>query len=202
LSCNSSEPSLLLRTARLTQGAPVGCGIPALLSLDQPAPASAPCVAALQAAGAHVSAHCSTQPLNSPALGDNLRNPASPWRAAGGGATGAAAAVARAEADVGVGSELLGTVHAPAACMGLCSFFPTPGALAGWEAGAGASELTGACLASSSAHTLGPTSLLSAAKEGPRPAICSCAPVFASAPPAAKPHPLRPVAPNPFRRAP
>jgi hypothetical protein len=137
------------------QGAPLGCGIPALLASDRPSPTSAPCVAALQAAGAHVAGHCSTQPLNAPGLGENLRNPAAPWRAAGGGATGAAAAVACAEADLGVGSELLGSVHTPAACMGVCSYFPTPGAMPGWEGAApGGGDPEGVGLIAHDAATL------------------------------------------------
>ncbi len=108
-------------------------GIPALPPLSPAAAASAPCISALCSAGAHVSNQCSTQPFNAPTLGSNIRNPAGTWRIAGGGASGAAVAVARAEADLGVGTELLGSVHTPAACMGLCSYFPTPGALGGWE---------------------------------------------------------------------
>ncbi|GBF88460.1 hypothetical protein Rsub_01173 [Raphidocelis subcapitata] len=118
-------------------GAPLGLGVPALLP-SRPRPAApAPVVAALRAAGAHVARHTSVQPLAAPTLGANIRNPAAAWRVAGGGASGAAAAVARADADLGIGTELLGGVHAPAACMGLCSFAPTPGLLSAWPDAAG-----------------------------------------------------------------
>ena len=116
----------------------MGCGI---AGLQRPAAAaSAPAVASLQAAGAHAARHCSTQPLNAPTLGSNIRNPGATWRAAGGGCRGAAVAVARGEADLGVGSDLLGSVRLPAACMGLCSYVPSPGALGAWEEGGAATQ--------------------------------------------------------------
>lgn len=71
----------------------------------------------------------STQPCNYPTLGSNIRNPVGRFRVAGGGASGAAVAVAVDEADMALGTDYLGSLRTPAACMGLFGFVCTPGTL-------------------------------------------------------------------------
>lgn len=56
-----------------------------------------------------------------------MRNPAARFRVAGGGATGASAAVTSQQAHVMVGSDWLGSVRIPAACQGLAALVCTPG---------------------------------------------------------------------------
>ncbi|KAF8065916.1 RBM39 [Scenedesmus sp. PABB004] len=116
------------------QGAALGCGLPELWPGRPVAAEHAPLVRKLLALGVGVAGQGSTQPLNFPTLGDNVRNPAGRGRAAGGGATGAAAAVALGEAELALGSDFLGSLRLPAACMGLCAYVATPGALGGLDA--------------------------------------------------------------------
>lgn len=71
----------------------------------------------------------STQSCNYPTLGTNLRNPVARYRVAGGGATGPVAAVALGEADAALGTDWLGSVRIPAACMSQFALVCTPAAL-------------------------------------------------------------------------
>jgi hypothetical protein len=120
------------------QGGVVGCGIPSLWQDLQPASDPAPVIRKLLNLGAAITGQGSTQPCNYPTLGSNIRNPAGRFRVAGGGASGAAAAVAVGDADLAVGADYLGSLRIPAACMGLYSVVCTPGTLGPADPGAAA----------------------------------------------------------------
>ncbi|WIA17272.1 hypothetical protein OEZ85_014143 [Tetradesmus obliquus] len=110
-------------------GGVVGCGVPSLWQQQQPAADPAPVIRKLLNLGAAITGQGSTQPCNYPTLGANIRNPVGRFRVAGGGASGAAAAVAVGDADVAVCTDFLGSLRIPAACMGLCGVVYTPGTL-------------------------------------------------------------------------
>lgn len=111
------------------QGAVVGCGMPTAWNQCTEATESAVVVKKLINLGVSITGQGSTQPCNYPSLGDNIRNPVGRYRVAGGGLSGAAVAVAVDDADLAVGSDYLGSVRVPAACMGLYGFVCTPGTL-------------------------------------------------------------------------
>jgi hypothetical protein len=112
------------------QGATLGCGVPAAWPQCPAASQHASIVQKLLNKGLSIAGQGSTQPLNYPTLGDNMRNPAVRFRVAGGGATGAVAAVAKQQAHLAVGTDWLGSTRIPAACQGLAAFVCTPGVYA------------------------------------------------------------------------
>eukprot|EP00878_Enallax_costatus_P033415 GHUV01036848.1.p1 GENE.GHUV01036848.1~~GHUV01036848.1.p1 ORF type:complete len:242 (-),score=57.40 GHUV01036848.1:121-846(-) len=111
----------------LLQGAVVGCGVPAVWQQCPQAHEHAAVAKKLLAVDVSISGQGSTQPCNYPVLGDNIRNPVGRYRVAGGGCSGAAVAVARGEADLALGTDCLGSVRMPAACLGVYGFVCTPG---------------------------------------------------------------------------
>lgn len=123
--------------ALLLQGAVLGCGLPSLWQQRPTASDPAPVIKKLLNLGVTIAGQGSTQPCNYPTLGNNIRNPVGRFRVAGGGASGPAVAVALGEADVAVGSDFLGSVRLPAACLGLYAFVTTPGTLGSYEPSSG-----------------------------------------------------------------
>lgn len=112
------------------QGATVGCGVTAAWPQRPVASRHASIVQKLLAKGLSIAGQGSSQALNYPTLGDNMRNPAVRFRVAGGGATGAVTAVAQQQAHLAVGTDWLGSMRIPAACQGLAAFVCTPGVYA------------------------------------------------------------------------
>lgn len=122
-----TEHLIALRVSCPLQGAVTGCGTPSLWSQQPTAASHASVVHKLLNKGVSIIGQASTQPFNYPSLGDNMRNPAARFRVAGGGATGAVAAVAQQQAQLGVGTDWLGSLTVPAACQGVPALVCTPG---------------------------------------------------------------------------
>ncbi len=115
-------------------GQRVGAGNPARLALARTEPAHAPVLAALLAAGAHVRGIATTDELAYSISGTNVHtgSPANPWGtglAVGGSTSGPASAVARGQADLGLGTDTAGSIRVPASWCGLHGLRPTHGAL-------------------------------------------------------------------------
>jgi Asp-tRNA(Asn)/Glu-tRNA(Gln) amidotransferase A subunit family amidase len=109
-------------------GVPTGCGSP--VHDPAPAPADAPLVSRLRAAGAEVFA--ATQCLEyaagfaNPAIGDT-RNPVDPSKTSGGSSGGSAALVAAGVCDLAVGTDTGGSIRIPAAYCGIVGLKPSYG---------------------------------------------------------------------------
>ncbi|HEX7994390.1 MAG TPA: amidase family protein, partial [Streptosporangiaceae bacterium] len=109
-------------------GVPTGCGSP--VHDPAPAPADAPLVSRLCAAGAEVFA--ATQCLEyaagfaNPAIGDT-RNPVDPSKTSGGSSGGSAALVAAGVCDLAVGTDTGGSIRIPAAYCGIVGLKPSYG---------------------------------------------------------------------------
>jgi amidase len=115
-------------------GHPVGAGNPVKLAESPPAPAHAPVLARLLAAGAAVRGIARTDELAYSLSGTNVHygSPVNPWGAGlvvGGSTNGPASAVARGQADVGVGTDTAGSIRVPASYCGLHGLRPTHGAV-------------------------------------------------------------------------
>jgi hypothetical protein len=125
-----------------TQGAAVGCGLPPLRGAGALplAPAHAAFVHRFLTKGFSVAGQAATQPCNYPTLGTNLRNPVVRGRVAGGGATGALAAVALGDAHAALATDWLGSARIPAACMGQYVLVCTPGVFGQGALGGGPPE--------------------------------------------------------------
>ncbi|MEI4272198.1 AtzH-like domain-containing protein [Klenkia sp. LSe6-5] len=115
-------------------GQRVGSGNPVALAQARPEPAHAPTLAALLAAGAHVRGIAATDELAYSISGTNVHtgSPVNPWdptRVVGGSTSGPASAVARGQADLGLGTDTAGSIRVPASWCGLHGLRPTHGAL-------------------------------------------------------------------------
>ncbi|SDO55570.1 Asp-tRNAAsn/Glu-tRNAGln amidotransferase A subunit [Klenkia soli] len=115
-------------------GHPVGAGNPVRLAQAVPAGAHAPVLADLLAAGAHVRGIARTDELAYSLSGTNVHHgsPANPWGAGlvvGGSTNGPASAVARGQADLGLGTDTAGSIRVPASYCGLHGLRPTHGVL-------------------------------------------------------------------------
>jgi Asp-tRNA(Asn)/Glu-tRNA(Gln) amidotransferase A subunit family amidase len=115
-------------------GQQVGAGNPVVLAESPPAPAHAPVLAQLLAAGAEVRGIARTDELAYSLSGTNVHSgsPVNPWGAGlvvGGSTNGPASAVARGQADVGVGTDTAGSIRVPASYCGLHGLRPTHGAV-------------------------------------------------------------------------
>ncbi len=115
-------------------GAVTGGGNPDWAAAHGPASESAAAVAALTRAGATVVAKGQCAELAFSLSGDNVhfgmpRNPAAPDRDPGGSTSGPASAVAGELAEIGLGTDTLGSVRVPASYCGLYGFRPTLGAI-------------------------------------------------------------------------
>ncbi|KAG2422871.1 hypothetical protein HXX76_015702 [Chlamydomonas incerta] len=109
-------------------GAATSLGAPEAV-LCAAAAASCPAVTKLQAAGAVLVGKAAIQPLAMDVLGANYGNPYNKAHVAGGGNTGAAAAIATGAAQLAVVTDALGSATVPAACCGVYCYRATPGAL-------------------------------------------------------------------------
>jgi len=113
-------------------GLRTGNGSPAWALSHQPCRMSAPCLGTLLRAGAFLVDMAHLDELGLPLGGGNphfgaLDNPAAPGRSVGGGASGAAVAVAVGHADFAVGSGTVGGLCVPASHCGLFALRPTHG---------------------------------------------------------------------------
>ncbi|QNG38025.1 DUF3225 domain-containing protein [Geodermatophilaceae bacterium NBWT11] len=115
-------------------GHPVGAGNPVRLAQAVPAAGHAPVLADLLAAGAHVRGIARTDELAYSLSGTNVHHgsPRNPWGAGlvvGGSTNGPASAVARGQADLGLGTDTAGSIRVPASYCGLHGLRPTHGSL-------------------------------------------------------------------------
>jgi amidase len=115
-------------------GFPVGAGNPSWLAQAAPEPRDAWAVRALREAGAAVAGIAQTDELAFSLSGTNGHygtppNPAAPGLVTGGSSSGPAAAVATAQADIGLGTDTAGSIRVPASACGLYGLRPTHGAV-------------------------------------------------------------------------
>jgi len=112
----------------------VGGGVPAWLAEQSPVDKSAPAVAALLDAGAHVVGIARTDEFAYSLAGTNVHygtppNPAAPGGVSGGSSSGPASAVALRHAAIGLGTDTGGSVRVPASYQGLVGLRTTHGAV-------------------------------------------------------------------------
>jgi mandelamide amidase len=112
------------------EGLPAAAATAALA--DWVAPADAPLVARLRAAGATVRGTANMHELafgatSAASLHGPVRNPRDPQRAAGGSSGGSAAAVAAGLVDAAIGTDTGGSCRIPAALCGCVGFRPSTG---------------------------------------------------------------------------
>ena len=115
-------------------GHPVGAGNPTWLAGSAPEAVHADCVARLLAGGADVVGIARTDELAYSVAGANAHhgtppNGAVPGRLPGGSTSGPASAVARGQADVGLGTDTAGSIRVPASYQGLWGLRTTHGAV-------------------------------------------------------------------------
>lgn len=115
-------------------GQPLGGGVPAWLAEQRPRAVSAPALAALLEAGAHVVGIARTDEFAYSLAGTNAHygtppNPAAPGCVSGGSSSGPAAAVALGQAAVGLGTDTAGSIRVPASYQGLVGLRTTHGAV-------------------------------------------------------------------------
>ncbi|WP_327148107.1 amidase family protein [Nocardia sp. NBC_01329] len=113
-------------------GFAVGAGVPAYEREQVPAPRHAHAVARLLSAGARIGGIARTDEFAYSLTGGNGAfgmpvNPAAPARIPGGSTSGPAVAVARGEADIGLGTDTAGSIRVPAAYQGLWGIRTTHG---------------------------------------------------------------------------
>lgn len=95
------------------------------------ATATAPAVARAVAAGARGSCKVAVQTAGLDLVGPAFGNVTNKARVSGGGATGAAVAVAQGTVAFALAPDTAGEVRNPAACAGVCAYRPSPGVLGG-----------------------------------------------------------------------
>ena len=115
-------------------GFPTGAGNPRWLAQARLEPRDAWAVRALRLAGAAIAGIAQTDELAFSLSGTNAHygtppNPAAPGLVTGGSSSGAAAAVAAGQADIGLGTDTAGSIRVPAAVCGLFGLRPTHGAV-------------------------------------------------------------------------
>ncbi len=111
-----------------------GAGNPAWLASHAPAEATAPVLQQLLDAGIRVVGRVQTDELAYSLNGCNAHygtpiNPVAPARLPGGSSSGSAVAVARGDAEVGLGTDTGGSIRVPACYNGLFGLRPTHGRL-------------------------------------------------------------------------
>ena len=114
------------------EGAVTGGGSPDWAAAHEPAHESASAVTALTTAGASLTAKGQCAELAFSLSGENVhfgmpRNPTAPERDPGGSTSGPASAVAGGLADLGLGTDTLGSIRVPASYCGIHGFRPTHG---------------------------------------------------------------------------
>jgi len=114
------------------RGRVIGAGQPTWLATHDAEPEHAPAVARLLAAGATLVGRVHTSEMAYSLSGrDNPYgmpvNPTAPDRDTGGSSSGSAAAVAGGMADLGLGTDTLGSVRVPASSCGIFGWRPTHG---------------------------------------------------------------------------
>jgi amidase len=115
-------------------GSVTGAGNPDWASAQRPAGADAPAVAALLGAGAQLAGKGRCAELAFSLSGDNVHygmpvNGAAPDRDPGGSTSGPAALVSAGLADLGLGTDTLGSIRVPASYCGLYGYRPTFGTI-------------------------------------------------------------------------
>jgi amidase len=115
-------------------GFPVGAGNPTWLAGARREPADAWAVRALREAGAAIAGIAQTDELAFSLSGTNPHygtppNQAAPGLVTAGSSSGPAAAVAAAQADIGLGTDTAGSIRVPASACGLYGLRPTHGAI-------------------------------------------------------------------------
>ncbi|MGW5384190.1 amidase family protein [Nocardia sp. NPDC003963] len=113
-------------------GYPIGAGVAAYQRERVAEPRHADAVARLLAAGARIGGIARTDEFAYSLTGGNGEfgmpvNPAAPDRIPGGSTSGPAVAVARGEADIGLGTDTAGSIRVPAAYQGLWGIRTTSG---------------------------------------------------------------------------
>ncbi|MFJ5837430.1 amidase [Streptomyces shenzhenensis] len=113
-------------------GQPIGAGVAAWLAEQRPQTETAPALAELLHAGAHVVGIARTDEFAYSLTGANTHygtppNPAAPDRISGGSTSGPASAVALAQAAVGLGTDTAGSIRIPASYQGLVGLRSTHG---------------------------------------------------------------------------
>jgi Asp-tRNA(Asn)/Glu-tRNA(Gln) amidotransferase A subunit family amidase len=115
-------------------GFATGGGVPEYLASSAVAPADAPAVAALRAAGASVTGIAQTDEFAYSIAGRNVHygtppNPAVPGAIGGGSTSGPASAVALGQSAIGLGTDTGGSIRVPASYQGLWGIRTTHGAV-------------------------------------------------------------------------
>lgn len=129
-----SDLRLVYKDLYHVAGYPTGAGNPTWLHTHEPAAATSPVLLQLMNAGMQIIGRVQTDELAYSLNGCNIHygtpaNPAAPDRLPGGSSSGSAVAVARGEADVGLGTDTGGSIRVPACYNGLFGIRPTHGRL-------------------------------------------------------------------------
>lgn len=129
-----SDLRLVYKDLYHVAGYPTGAGNPTWLNTHAPATATSPVLLKLMHAGMQVIGRVQTDELAYSLNGCNIHygtpvNPAAPDRLPGGSSSGSAVAVARGEADVGLGTDTGGSIRVPACYNSLFGIRPTHGRL-------------------------------------------------------------------------
>ncbi|MCM2130755.1 amidase [Larsenimonas rhizosphaerae] len=116
------------------KGLPTGAGNPDWLATHPVPQSSSPVIATLLNAGCHLTGKTLTDELAYSLNGANIHygtptNPSAPDRLPGGSSSGSAVAVARGEADIGLGTDTGGSIRVPASYCGLYGLRPSWGAI-------------------------------------------------------------------------
>jgi amidase len=129
-----SDLNLVYKDLYHVAGYHTGAGNPTWLQTHEPAAATSLVLLKLMNAGMHVVGRVQTDELAYSLNGCNIHygtpvNPAAPDRLPGGSSSGSAVAVARGDADVGLGTDTGGSIRVPACYNGLFGIRPTHGRL-------------------------------------------------------------------------
>lgn len=124
--------SFVVKDLFAVEGRVIGAGQPTWSATHDPEPAHAPAVARLLDAGATLVGRAQTSEMAYSLSGrDNPYgmpvNPAAPDHDTGGSSSGSAAAVAGGLADLGLGTDTLGSIRVPASSCGIFGWRPTHG---------------------------------------------------------------------------
>ena len=129
-----SDLRLVYKDLYHVAGYPTGAGNPTWLNTHAPATATSPVLLKLMHAGMQIIGRVQTDELAYSLNGCNIHygtpvNPAAPDRLPGGSSSGSAVAVARGEADAGLGTDTGGSIRVPACYNRLFGLRPTHGRL-------------------------------------------------------------------------